>query len=253
MLRIYPGPVSPRPTLVVSRSFQDHRKVGEPVSQAKIYEAQCVDELMLLCIDEGDVAWSNLLRTLEKISTSLATPLTVGGGIRDLDMAQELLDRGADKVSINRAAVLNPQVIDRLANLYGAQCVVASVDVARVQEQFWAVESSALPVGELMNAETWIRELVSRGAGEVHLTSVDRDGSGEGLDLRLIEAITSFLSVPLIASGGCGKIKDFADGFNAGASAIAAGTFFSQRDQNPLQCRAQLLNFGLKMRRTQGA
>jgi cyclase len=237
-----------QPVLVVTRQFDYRRAIGNPLSQAKIYEAQLADELILVDLVRSEESWSVLLDTVEAMAEALATPLAVGGGVHSLEQVQALLDRGADKVVLNSAPLTQPELIGRVATSYGAQCVVLSLDVRPQAEGGWRVwsEGGTLDVGR--EALSWAREAVDRGAGEVMVTAIERDGTGMGLDLDLTTALAKTLVVPLIASGGCGLAQHFVEGYKAGAAAVAAGTFFCQRDQNPMQCRSHIRNAGLPIR-----
>ena len=234
--------------LVVTRQFSNRRAIGNPLSQAKIYESQLVDELILVDLERTQESWLVLLNTVEALAEALATPLAVGGGVHCLDQVQALLDRGADKVVLNTAALERPDLIDRVANAYGAQCVVLSIDARPQPEGCWSVwaEGGKLDAGR--DVLSWASEAADRGAGEVMVTAIERDGTGEGLDLALTTALAETLVVPVIASGGCGLAQHFVEGYQAGASAVAAGTFFCQRDQNPMQCRSHIRNAGVPIR-----
>ena len=238
----------PQPVLMVTRNFSSSRAIGDPLSQAKIYEAQLADELILVDLTRTPDSWSVLLKTLEAVSEALATPLAVGGGVRNFEQVQELLDRGADKVVLNSAAVENPFLIDRVAAAYGSQCLVLSIDARTDLDFGWRVWSDGARTDSGRAVLSWAQEAVDRGAGELIVTAVDRDGSGDGLDLELTQALSRILKVPLIASGGCGLAQHFVEGYQAGAAAVAAGTFFSQRDQNPMQCRSYIRNSGIPIR-----
>jgi cyclase len=237
-----------QPVLVVTRQFGSRRAIGDPLSQAKIYEAQLADELILVDLERTEESWPALLDTVQAMAQALATPLAVGGGVHRFEQVQALLDRGADKVVLNSAALEQPPLIDQVAAAYGAQCVVLSLDARPDAQAGWRVwsEGGRLDAGREVLA--WAREAVDRGAGEVMVTAIDRDGSGEGLDLPLTAALAEALPVPVIASGGCGLAQHFVEGYQAGAAAVAAGTFFCQRDQNPMQCRAHIRNAGLPIR-----
>jgi len=237
-----------QPVLVVTRQFGGRRAIGDPLSQAKIYEAQLADELILVDLERTEESWAVLLSMVKALSEALATPLAVGGGVQSLDQVQSLLDRGADKVVLNTAALREPDLIDRVANAYGAQCVVLSMDVRPQSEGGWRVWSEGGKLDEGREALPWGREAVDRGAGEVMVTSIERDGTGEGLDLALTTTLAKELPVPIIASGGCGLAQHFVEGYQAGASAVAAGTFFCQRDQSPMQCRSHISNAGVPIR-----
>jgi len=237
-----------RPVLVVSRQFDNRRPIGDPLSQAKIYEAQMADELILVDLERTSESWPMLLQTLESVAGALATPLAVGGGVRNFEQVQELLDRGADKVVLNSAAVRQPSLIDRIAGAYGSQCVVLSLDTRSNGSGGWQIWTDAGRLDGKREAVTWAQEAVDRGAGEVLATAIDRDGTGIGLDIALTRKLTQELGVPLTISGGCGLAEHFIEGYRAGAAAVAAGTFFAQRDQNPIQCRSHIHNAGISIR-----
>lgn len=237
-----------QPVLQVTRQFDSRRAIGEPLSQAKIYEAQLVDELMLVDLERTEESWPVLLSTVEALSEALATPLAVGGGVHCLEQVQALLDRGADKVVLNTAALKEPDLIDRVANAHGSQCFVLSMDVRPKPEGGWRVWSQGGNLDAGREALPWACEAADRGAGEVMVTAIERDGTGEGLDVGLITSLAEALVVPVIASGGCGLAQHFVEGYKAGAAAVAAGTFFCQRDQNPMQCRSHIRNAGFPIR-----
>ena len=237
-----------QPVLVITRQFGNRRAIGDPLSQAKIYEAQLADELILVDLERTEESWPVLLETLESVANALATPLAVGGGVHSFEQVQSLLDRGADKVVLNSAALEQPSLIDHVAAAYGAQCVVLSLDARPSNDVGWRVWADAGRRDGEREALEWAREAADRGAGELMATAIDRDGTGEGLDLALTSALSQSLAVPVIASGGCGLAQHFVEGYQAGAAAVAAGTFFCQRDQNPMQCRSHIRNAGLPIR-----
>jgi len=238
----------PQPVLVVTRQFGTRRAIGDPLSQAKIYEAQLADELVLVDLERSEQSWPVLLDSLSAMAEALATPLAVGGGIRSFEQVQQLLDRGADKVVLNSAALAQPALIDRVAAAYGAQCVVLSVDVRPDEHQGWQVFAEGGAVATGQSALAWCGEAVERGTGEILITAIERDGEGSGLDTSLISALHAAVKVPLIASGGCGLAQHFVEGYQAGAAAVSAGTFFCQRDQNPMQCRSHIRNASIPIR-----
>lgn len=237
-----------QPVLMVTRQFDQRRAIGNPLSQAKIYEAQCADELVLIDLERSTDSWPVLLNTLESMAEALATPLAVGGGVNDFEKVQALLDRGADKVILNSAAIDQPGLIDQVARAYGSQCVVLSLDTWPDGDGGWNVWAHGGRHNSRHSALEWASECVHRGAGEVLATAIDRDGTGMGLDISLIDSLVGGLSVPVIAAGGCGLAQHFVQGYQVGASAVAAGTFFCQRDQNPMQCRSHIRNAGLPIR-----
>ncbi len=234
--------------LVVTRQFGSRRAIGNPLSQAKIYESQMADELILVNLEQTAESWSTMLKTVEELAEELATPLSVGGGLKNIEQIQALLDRGADKIVLNSGAINEPNLINRVAKTYGAQCVVVSIDVRQKNEDRWGVWAMNGKIDTKKNALDWACEATDRGAGEVLVTAIDRDGTGQGLDLGITSCLTGALNVPVITSGGCGLAQHFVEGYQAGASAVAAGTFFCQRDQNPMQCRSHIRNAGLPIR-----
>lgn len=231
----------PKAVLVVTRSFGAKRAIGDPLSQAKIYEAQLADELILVDLERTEESWSVMLATLSSMSSKLATPLAVGGGITKFEQVQELLNRGADKVILNSAAIERPKLITDVANRYGSQCVIVSID-ARKRSNDYSVFTNCGTKDSGKEPIEWGKQSAGLGAGEIMMTSVDKDGTSLGLDLELINNASSKISVPIIGSGGCGLSEHFVQGFDAGASAVAAGSFFSQKDQNPMQCRSHVRN-----------
>jgi len=233
---------------VVTEQFSGSRAVGDPVSQAKIYEAQLADELVLVDIERTSDTWPLLTQTLREMSDVLATPVTAGGGIQSLGQVQVLLDHGADKVMINSAAIENPSLVNQAANRFGSQCVVAGIDARKHENGRFLVFGDSGRRESLRSVEAWTAELCERGAGEILITSIDRDGTGSGLDLELVESVLSVSTVPVVASGGCGMANHFVEGFVRGCSGVAAGSFFSRRDQNPIQCRSHVRNAGLPIR-----
>lgn len=242
------GPVV-RPVLVTTRGYRDIREVGDPVSQAKIYEAQYADELIVLNIDGTALAGDEImLGLIERLAQETFMPLAVGGGVRTSDDFGMLLARGADKVSINREAVNNPALITEAAGRYGAQCVVVSIDYREVggrPEVF--INHAAEPTG--LDVLDFARRVHALGAGEILLTNADRDGTGTGIDLAVLRAVADAVPIPVIASGGCGLASHFADALGEGrAEGVAAGTFFCFRDQGPMQARAHIRNAGVPIR-----
>jgi cyclase len=239
-----------KPVLVTTRGFRDTVDVGNPVSQAKIYEAQLADELLILNINGTPIVGDQLILDLiENLASETFMPLAVGGGVRSIEDFEKLLRFGADKVCINTAALDRPTLISSASARYGAQCVVVSVDF-RCDESGRAVvmrEHATRSTG--ISLLTWCREVTDRGAGELLICDADRDGSGEGLRWEFAAELTEKLSIPIIFSGGCGRAEHFKEGFLlGGVEGVAAGTFFSLRDQNPMQARAHIYNAGIPIR-----
>jgi len=243
------GPVV-RPVLVTTIDYREAIDVGDPVSQAKIYEAQMADELIVLNIDGTPIAGDRMMLDLiERLASETFMPLAVGGGVRSADDFAVLLESGADKVTTNSAALERPGLIDEAARRFGAQCVVVSIDyrVGADGRDEVMVDHAAHGTGRRL--VEWAREAVERGAGELLITNAGRDGTGEGLDVALAREVADAVSVPVLLSGGCGLSAHFSAGFlEGGAEGVAAGTFFCFRDQNPIQTRSHIRNSGVPIR-----
>jgi cyclase len=241
---------STRPVLVTTNAFRETLEVGDAISQAKIYEAQLADELAVLNIDGLPIADDEvLLGLIESLATETFMPLAVGGGVRTVDDFALLLERGADKVCVNRAALDRIEIVSEAAARFGAQCVVVSIDFRTddagrsIVYRDHAAESTSFDVLE------WALRAQAAGAGEILLTDADRDGSGRGLNVEVGRRVADALSIPVILSGGCGRAEHFVEGFrDAAAEGVAAGTFFCFRDQNPMQTRAHIRNAGIPIR-----
>lgn len=241
---------SVRPVLVTTTGYTQSHDTGDPVSQAKIYEAQLADELIVLNIDGTAISDDPLmLGLIERLASETFMPLAIGGGVRAVDDFALLLERGADKVSINTAALDDPGLIGAAAHRYGAQCVVVSIDFRTGENgaPFVVRDRGRTPV--VRTPLDWAKEAVARGAGELLLCDADRDGSGNGLNWQVCLEIADTVSVPVIISGGCGRAEHFVEGFVRGhAEGVAAGTYFCFRDQNPMQARAHIRNAGVAIR-----
>ncbi len=206
--------------------FEGLRDAGDPVALARRYDAEGIDELVLLDVTATLENRGTFLDTVNAVANTIFIPFTVGGGIRSLDDARAVFDAGADKVSINSAALQHPELITTLADLYGSQAVVVAMDVARGTDA-WDVFARSGTSRDRRDALTWAREAEHRGAGEILLTSIDRDGTREGFDLDLTRLISESVGIPVIASGGAGTFDHFADVFTAGRAdaALAASVF----------------------------
>lgn len=235
--------------LVVTKQFSEVIEIGDPVSQAKIYEAQAADELIFINIDRESNDINKLAQIINNVSQEIFMPLTVGGGVRSEEDFRTLLMNGADKISINTQAVKEPQIITRTANRYGAQCVVLSIDYRKMPSGKYAVFIHGGEEETELDPVEWAIEAERLGAGEILLSSIDDDGMKTGLNLDVTRRISEAVSIPVITSGGCGLAKHFSDGFIYGkADAVAAGNFFAQRDQNFMQTRAHIKNAGVNIR-----
>lgn len=228
--------------------FTDHRDVGHPVQNAKIYDAQGADELLFLDVRATPEDRTTLLDIVRETAEQCFMPLTVGGGVRTIDDIRRLLLAGADKVSINTAAVQRPGLITEAADRFGTQCIVVSIDVQRVGDRpLVATHSGARPTQ--LDPLTWALEAVKRGAGEILLTSIDREGTRSGYDLELTRTIADAVTVPVIASGGVGTLDHLVQGVELGhASAVSAGTLFHFTDQSLIKSKAFMRTRGVHVR-----
>jgi len=235
--------------LVTTIRFSEVIEVGDPVSQAKIYEAQAVDELIFLDLDASSENRQNMTDVLSRAAEEVFMPITVGGGVRSLEDFRSLLSSGADKVSINTYAVETPELITAAAQVFGAQCVVLSIDYRRKDADRYYVFIRNGKVQINLDPVEWAVEGERLGAGEILLTSIDRDGTRSGLDVDLTRRVAESVSIPVITSGGCGVAAHFSEGFIAGkADAVSAGTYFCFKDESPMQTRAQIRNAGVPIR-----
>jgi imidazole glycerol-phosphate synthase subunit HisF len=207
-------------------NFEDLRDAGDPATLARRYNAEGIDELVVLDVTATLEARGALLETIRAVARELFIPLTVGGGVRSADDAEAILDAGADKVSLNSAALANPALITTLASRYGSQAVIVATDAKR-QGDGYAVFSRSGTAASGRRPVEWAREAEARGAGEILLTSMDRDGTRAGFDCELTAAVSSAVSIPVIASGGAGTFDHFAEVFTAGRAdaALAASVF----------------------------
>ncbi|MBF0525054.1 MAG: imidazole glycerol phosphate synthase subunit HisF [Deltaproteobacteria bacterium] len=238
-----------RMVLVTTIKFQQTLAVGDPVSQAKIFEAAAADELIFLDLDASSENRGTLIEIIRLAAEEIFMPFTVGGGIRSTADFRKMLSNGADKVSINTAAVERPDLINQASDIYGAQCVVLNIDYRRDGSGQYSVWIRGGKTKTDLDPVEWAIEGERRGAGEILLTSIDRDGTREGLDVAMTRRVVDEVSIPVITSGGCGAASHFVDGFLKGqADAVAAGTYFSFKDENPMQTRAQIKNAGIPIR-----
>jgi cyclase len=227
--------------------FESLRDAGDPVEQATRYDAEGADELVFLDISASPEERRTTLAMVTRVAESIFIPFTVGGGIRAVDDAGAALRAGADKVSVNTAAVRDPSLVSRLADSFGTQCVVAAVDVKRVDGRLTVMVNGGREQTGLEAIE-WIRRLESLGAGEILLTSMDRDGTGAGYDLELLAPAAAATSVPVIASGGAGRLEHLAEALEAGAHGVLAATIFHFQGSTLPEARAYLRARGYPVR-----
>jgi imidazole glycerol-phosphate synthase subunit HisF len=219
------------------------RDAGDPAELVARYDGEGADEVVFLDITASSDERNILLDTVERTAEQLFIPLTVGGGVRTVDDARTLLRAGADKVGINSAAVAQPALIDGIAEEFGAQCVVVAVDV-RGEEVY--VHGGRTATG--CNVFDWIVEAARRGAGEILLTSMDRDGTRSGYDVELLRKVTDTVDVPVVASGGVGSLDDLVDGARAGADAVLAASIFHFGEHSVADAKAALSSAGFNVR-----
>ena len=227
--------------------FTSLRDAGDPVEQATRYDAEGADELVFLDISASHEARQTTLEMVGRVAESIFIPFTVGGGIRAVADAGAALRAGADKVSVNTAAVRDPSLVSRLAESFGTQCVVAAVDVKRIGGRLAVMVNGGREETPLEAIE-WIRRLEVLGAGEILLTSMDRDGTGIGYDLPLLSAASAAVSIPVIASGGAGRLEHLAEAFEAGAHGVLAATIFHFQGSTLPEARAYLAGRGYPVR-----
>lgn len=234
--------------MVKTIKFEQVRDVGFPVTTAKIYDAQCVDEIIFLDILASEQGRRSLIEVIDTVTKECFMPFTAGGGVRSLLDIKTLLKAGADKVSINTAAVLDPTLISRAAWQFGSANIVISIDYKKT------------PAGKKVfthggkketrwNVLDWAKEAERLGAGEILLNSIDNDGTMKGYDVEIIKKVTDLLKIPVVACGGAGKLNDFLTVINDGhAGAVAAGSIFHFTDQSPIKARAYLLESNVNVR-----
>ena len=235
--------------VVKGTNFVDLRDAGDPIEIARRYGEQGADELTLLDItassDERDV----ILHVIEAVAAQVFIPLTVGGGVRQVDDVRRLLHAGADKISMNTAAVLNPQLIADASARYGAQCIVVAIDAKQSAPGKWQVYTHGGRKNTSMDAIEWAKRVETLGAGEILLTSMDRDGTKIGFDLELTRAISDAVNIPVIASGGVGNLDHLVAGVTQGhADAVLAASIFHFGEYTVQQAKEYMAQHGIEMR-----
>ncbi|MBT6850391.1 MAG: imidazole glycerol phosphate synthase subunit HisF [Opitutae bacterium] len=230
--------------------FKELRDAGDPVSVAQAYEEQGADELVFLDITASSDERNIMRDVVERTASTCFMPLTVGGGLRSVEDVRQMLLSGADKVSLNTAAILDPKLVEDAAAKFGNQCIVVAID-AKVEPDgnSWRVYTHGGRKPTELDAVEWARKVVSRGAGEILLTSMDRDGTKIGFDLKLTRAVSDAVEVPVIASGGVGELSHLVDGIRDGkASAVLAASIFHFGEYTVLEAKQALADAGIPAR-----
>jgi cyclase len=235
---------------VKGRNFSSLRDTGNPITAAKVYDAQRVDELVFLDIAATEENRRILFDVVQGVAEQCFMPLTVGGGVRTLDDMRRLLQTGADKVTINTAAVERPALVQEAARTFGSANVVVSIDAKRRagggRHEVWTHSGRQ---ATLLEAVQWARQVVAAGAGEILITSIDREGTMAGYDLELVGAVADAVAVPVIANGGAGTLQHLVEAVTIGhASAVAASSIFHFTDQSPIKARSYMQGAGLHVR-----
>jgi cyclase len=229
--------------------FLDIRDAGDPVEIAKRYDAQGADEITFLDITASHEGRDTTLKTVERMASEVFVPLTVGGGIRKLEDIRNLLNAGADKVSINSAAVYDPDFVRAAADKFGSQCIVVAIDAKKVAEGRWDIFTHGGRKDTGIDAVAWAAKMAEYGAGEILLTSMDADGTKAGYDLGVVRAVSDAVNVPVIASGGVGNLDHLAQGILQGhADAVLAASIFHFGEYTVPQAKAYLAGKGIVMR-----
>ena len=239
--------------VVKGTNFLNLKDAGDPVEIAALYDKQGADELTFLDITASHENRNIIIDVVKKTAEQVFMPLTVGGGIRNIDDIRRLLVAGADKVSINTAAVKEPEFVTKASRRFGSQCIVVAIDAKKVKGKFdpvkWEVyiNGGRTPTG--LDAVEWAKEVESRGAGEILLTSMDCDGTKDGFDIELNRAISEAVNIPIIASGGAGKLEHFYDVFTRGkVDAALAASIFHYREITIREVKEYLITKGINIR-----
>ncbi len=229
-------------------NFVDLIDAGDPVEQAKHYSDNGADEICFLDISASIENRDTMVNVVKKTAHDVFIPLTVGGGISSIENIKSLLKAGADKISINSAAIDNPEIVKKSSEYFGNQCIVVAVDAKKINND-WYVYSHGGTKNTGLYALEWIEKVQKLGAGEILLTSMDKDGTKSGFDINLLKKVSEFLNIPLIASGGVGNLNHFYEGVNKGkANALLAASVFHFNEISIKEVKEYLLNKGIEVR-----
>jgi cyclase len=235
--------------VVKGTNFVGLRDAGDPVELAERYDAEGADELVFLDITASHEERDTIVRLARSTADNVFIPFTIGGGIRSSEDAQAVLDAGADKVSVNSAAVRRPELVEELADTFGAQCVVLAIDAKRTPEGGFEVFLNGGRVATGKDAVEWAREGAERGAGEILLTSMDRDGTKDGYDIELTRAVADAVDIPVIASGGAGKLEHLSEAIaSAHADAVLCASIFHYGEYRVREAKEHLHAAGIPVR-----
>ena len=235
--------------VVKGTNFVDIRDAGDPVELAARYDTEGADELVFLDITASHERRETIVELARRTADNVFIPFTIGGGIRSAEDAQAVLDAGADKVSVNSAALARPELIGELADVFGAQCVVVAIDAKRRDDGGWDVYVNGGRDRTGREAVEWAREAVERGAGEILLTSMDRDGTTDGYDIELTRAIADAVAVPVIASGGAGELEHLSEAIGeGGADAVLCASIFHYGTFRVRDAKRHLADAGIPVR-----
>jgi cyclase len=230
-------------------NFNELRDAGDPVEIARRYDAQGADEITFLDITASSDGRDLILPIIEAVASTVFIPLTVGGGVRKVEDVRRLLNAGADKVSMNTSAVTNPQLVFDCAHKHGSQCIVVAIDAKQIAPGRWEVFTHGGRNATGLDAVEWARKMESLGAGELLLTSMDRDGTKSGFDLGLTRAVSDAVGIPVIASGGVGGLEDLANGILQGhADAVLAASIFHYGQHTVQEAKRFMAQQGIPMR-----
>jgi cyclase len=230
------------------RFYENFREAGNPVTTAKVYDAYGADELIFLDIQASIESRKTVINIIERVSAEVFMPFTAGGGVRTLDDVNNLLRAGADKVSVNTAAVENPAFIKEAAQRFGDQCMIVSIDYKEVAPGVFRIFTHGGTQRTELDPVTFACQMQDNNCGEILLCSIDRDGTMSGYDLDMIRTISEKLHIPIIASSGAGSLQDCIDAFGAGASAISISSMFLFTDHSPIKIRSYLWSKDVNVR-----
>lgn len=232
-------------------NFKELRDAGDPVDVARRYDAEGADEITFLDITASSDERDLILHVIEDVASCVFIPLTVGGGVRTVEDVRRLLNAGADKVSMNTSAIINPQLVFDATSRYGSQCIVVAIDAKQVAPGRWEVFTHGGRRATGLDAVAWAKKIEALGAGEILLTSMDRDGTKIGFDLALTKAVSDAVAIPVIASGGVGCLQDLADGVTLGrADAVLAASIFHYGQHTIQETKQFMASQGIAVRLT---